>query len=278
MYFNHDGLKLFYHQEGAGAPLIILHGGPGLSHLHLRDQLRPLAATQTLYFLDFGAHGQSQDRAGLTLTDLAAEVEGLRRHLGFERVSILGHSMGGFVAEEYAARYPAHLDRLLLVGTAATAPDVAAKQWRRLSLWQRLAFIGLMLKHGPAFLRGQTVKLCREHMQIAGHTYYKHERYREAVVSGYVDSFSKDCPSYTSLQRCFAALDLRPLLTKPLGRPTLILCGDGDTLMTDKQEELRALFPGAEFQWLDSGHDPFIEDRERFFDLVTRFLSQEVAP
>ena len=78
----------------------------------------------TLTFLDFRANGRSTGNGdGLTMQRLADDVDALREHLGAERMWLLGHSYGGFVALQYALSYPDHLHGLVLCDTDSTAPS-----------------------------------------------------------------------------------------------------------------------------------------------------------
>jgi len=54
----------------------------------------------------------------VTHAQLADDAEGLRQHLGFGKVAVLGHSYGGFIALEYALRYPDSVSHLILLDTA----------------------------------------------------------------------------------------------------------------------------------------------------------------
>src|SRR5688572_23256339 len=108
--FEHDGETFWYDAIGAGPPLIVLHGGLGLDHTYLRPAFDQLAPELQVIYLDLRANGRSTgDGVGMTMGQLAADVDALRAHLGLERVAVFGHSYGGFVGLEYALTYPARL-------------------------------------------------------------------------------------------------------------------------------------------------------------------------
>jgi len=75
-----------------------------------------------LLYYDHRANGRSgrPPLETLTFEHQCADADALREHLGFEEIAVLGFSYGGFVALEYALRYPQRLKRLILVDTAAT--------------------------------------------------------------------------------------------------------------------------------------------------------------
>ena len=103
---------------GRGFPLVLMHGGPG-ADLYTLMSLKPLADQFTLVFYDHRCNGRSKGAEVTTMTmeNLTADAESLRQALGFEKGAVLGHSFGGYVAMEYALRYPKNLSHLLLVNT-----------------------------------------------------------------------------------------------------------------------------------------------------------------
>jgi proline iminopeptidase len=121
--FEHAGATLWYETVGTGELLVVLHGGLGLDHTCLRPWLDPLAETFRLAFLDFRANGRSTGAVGPgTMRSLADDVDALREHLGAERAFLLGHSYGGFVAQEHALTYPDRVAGLVLCDTDSRGP------------------------------------------------------------------------------------------------------------------------------------------------------------
>jgi proline iminopeptidase len=105
-----EGGEIWYRVTGSGpgAPLVVVHGGPGLSH----DYLSPLAALGrarpvVLYDqLDCGNSDHPNDPGAWQVGRFVSEIESLRRALGLTRFHLLGHSWGGLLAAEYAAGNP----------------------------------------------------------------------------------------------------------------------------------------------------------------------------
>src|SRR5512139_3132505 len=128
--------SLFVKVIGQGYPLLLMHGGPGLDHTSLLA-LQPLADQFTLIFYDHRCNGRSEgaDVTSMTWENLTADADALRQTLGFDKWAVLGHSFGGYVALEYALRYPHSLSHLLLVDTGGDhrwslekAPEELAKR------------------------------------------------------------------------------------------------------------------------------------------------------
>src|SRR6201995_4406211 len=119
-YININGAKLWVVTVGEGDPIIFIAGGPGGAHLGLRS-FDPLsdAHHQLIYFDAFG-RGKSdtaKNVAEYTLERDIEDIEGLRKALKLDKITVLGHSYGGLVAQGYALKYPAHLSHLILADT-----------------------------------------------------------------------------------------------------------------------------------------------------------------
>jgi proline iminopeptidase len=116
-----DGVNLHYEVDGdPGRPaLVVLHGGLGFDHHLYRRSFAPLVDDHHLVFPDLRGNGGSfpADLATVTMAQLADDVVALADHLGRDRFAVLGHSYGGFVAQELALRHGDRLDGLVLVDT-----------------------------------------------------------------------------------------------------------------------------------------------------------------
>jgi pimeloyl-ACP methyl ester carboxylesterase len=112
-----NDLKLYYETHGAGEPLVLLHGGLGLSSM-FGEVLPLLAETRQVIAVDLQAHGRTADidrpiRCELMADDIAALI----KHLGFEQADVMGYSLGGGVALRTAIQHPAVVNKLVLVST-----------------------------------------------------------------------------------------------------------------------------------------------------------------
>jgi len=119
-YVNVNGAKLWVVTVGEGDPIIIVPGGPGGAHVGYRD-FDPLTEKrhQIIYFDAFG-RGKSdtaKNVAEYTLERDIDDIEGLRKALNLDKVTVLGHSYGGVVAQGYGLKYPGHLSHLILADT-----------------------------------------------------------------------------------------------------------------------------------------------------------------
>jgi proline iminopeptidase len=100
---------------------VVLHGGPDFDHAYLLPELDGLASAARLVYYDQRGRGRSSSDVtpeDVTIDSEIEDLDRLREHLGLERVSLLGHSWGGLLAMEYAARHPDRLERLVLLNIA----------------------------------------------------------------------------------------------------------------------------------------------------------------
>jgi len=126
------------------APLLALHGW--LDNAGSFDRLAPLLCTHFhIVAIDFPGHGRSQWRpAGVWYhyVDYVSDVIATVRALGWEKFTLLGHSLGGTVASVFAACRPERVERLILVealGPIAGDPSLTLAQLRR-GMEQREAY------------------------------------------------------------------------------------------------------------------------------------------
>ena len=106
-----------------GIKVLILHGGPGVSHEYLEamESFLPQAGIEMYYYDQLGCNNSDRpDDASLwTLARYTEEVEEVRRALGLEQFVLYGHSWGGILAIEYALNYQQHLRGLVISNMTA---------------------------------------------------------------------------------------------------------------------------------------------------------------
>jgi pimeloyl-ACP methyl ester carboxylesterase len=111
-------LNVAYRVIGDGAPLILIMGFGGTMDIWDPTLLRELAATyRVIVFDNRGMGGTTGPASDFSIEQLADDTAGLLDALGVERAHVLGYSMGGYVAQELALKYPERVNRLVLMGT-----------------------------------------------------------------------------------------------------------------------------------------------------------------
>jgi pimeloyl-ACP methyl ester carboxylesterase len=112
-----NGVNYYYAYYGTGEPLLLLHGGLGQIEM-FGPNLTKLAQSRQVIGVDLQGHGRTAlgDRE-LSLVDMGNDMAGVLKKLGYDKVDVLGYSMGGGVAFQFAVHHPEMVRRLVLVST-----------------------------------------------------------------------------------------------------------------------------------------------------------------
>ena len=116
------GVRLRYAEQGpvAGPPLILLHGYSDSWYSYSRV-MGALARSYRVFALDLRGHGDSdRPAAGYAMRDMAADVLALMEAKRLGPATVVGHSMGSFVAQQAAVLAPGRVARLVLIGSGTT--------------------------------------------------------------------------------------------------------------------------------------------------------------
>lgn len=120
---NANGVKTYYETYGDGPPLALI-SGLGYDHWQWHKMAPLLARDFRVIVYDNRGAGQSEKPAGpYTAHMLADDLADLLYKLGVKKAHVMGHSMGGFVAQAFALDYPEMLDKLVLASTNFGGPN-----------------------------------------------------------------------------------------------------------------------------------------------------------
>lgn len=115
---NINGVSLFYDEHGSGEPVLLHHGYTG-SHDAYDDVVPHVAKQYRAIRMDGRGAGDSDRSAtGHAIEQYAADVIGMADHLGLDRFTYVGHSMGGVIGFELGLSYPDRLNKLVLIAPA----------------------------------------------------------------------------------------------------------------------------------------------------------------
>jgi len=127
-----DGIRLHFDKAGLGRPTTIFVHGGGADNSHLAPQFQFFARRGTAINLDLRGYGKSDKPANFgTITQYADDVADLCRQLQAESPIVVGHSMGGMVAVELAARHPALPAAIVLISSGVLFPKAARDDEQR---------------------------------------------------------------------------------------------------------------------------------------------------
>ena len=122
-----NGIKLFYEKNGAGRPLVMVHGN-GEDHTIFNEAVRELKKEYCCYCLDSRCHGQSEDTSELHYRDMATDVIAFIKELKLRDVIFYGFSDGGIIGLMAASRCE---DITTLIISGANTSPKAVKWWLR---------------------------------------------------------------------------------------------------------------------------------------------------
>lgn len=125
-----NGVEIHYEIHGEGSPLVMLHGGVNPSEM-FGAPLAAMAKDHQVIAIHMRGHGLSSDAAAAwTYAQMADDVDAVLDTLGFDRVDVMGYSLGGGIALQTAIRHPDRVGKLIVVGTSVKSsgnyPEVRA--------------------------------------------------------------------------------------------------------------------------------------------------------
>ncbi|MFI2301871.1 alpha/beta fold hydrolase [Actinacidiphila glaucinigra] len=273
-----------YHVAGAGGPVCVaLSGGPGIGWEYLRMPLLERAFTMVYVEpVGTGESGRLPDPREYTLPTYTHFLNGVIEHLAQPPVTLLGHSYGGFVAQQYALEHPEHLASLVLYDTS---PVTGEEFWAdAVANMERFARRHVADHPEVArYVEALTAPLGR--LDDDGAT----ECLRAIMPAYVVDYWGREDefgPARGSL-RMYAepslgegpAFDVRERLSG-VTAPTLVLVGAEDFICGPRWARmLHERIPGARLAVLDgTGHLAHVERPAEFTDTVAGFLREHTVP
>jgi pimeloyl-ACP methyl ester carboxylesterase len=265
------GLKVSLAEAGAGGrPLLLLHGFCGAKE-DFADWLDRLAgAGWHAVAYDQRGHGASGHPSGesaFTLPLFAADVVAVADRLGWARFVLLGHSMGGMVAQVVALAHPERLGALILMDTGPGAPDgvdpALAETGRR-----------IVRQGGMAALVDAQRSMGADPLAADPHARVLRERpgYREFCEA---KTRRASVDMWLAMTPALLAQDDRLASLTGLAMPVLVVVGEDDTVFIGPSRAMAAAVPGARLAVLaGGGHSPQFEAPGLWWEAVSGFLSE----
>lgn len=269
--------RLFYEVVGSGDPIFVVHGGPGLDHRYLRPGLDVLAASHALVYYDQRGTGRSDvplNEATINLDAFVQDIEELRQALGYERITVLGHSFGGLVALAYTRAHPDAVQALVLMDTAEPGSRFAAATARRQAAARTAADSAEIAEAmaSPGFAARDRGTMSRIYRAAYRGTLHVPDRVNELDLE-------------LSARTAKNGPEVARLLGTSMGKvdwwdslgdvtvPVLVVHGRYEPAPLAMAKALAEAFPRGRFVPLDSGHFPYIEDPQGLAEAVSGFLA-----
>lgn len=270
-------VELGYETFGAAGgeiPLIVVNGGPGLSHAYMmqNDLWQRVAARRLVVLYDqrgVGVSKQLQAGAPQTMDAQVGDLDAIRAALKLDRVAVLGDSYGGMVAMAYGAAHPDHVARLIL-------SDSPAPNWK--------GIVHLLPDVFPDFEEAgiaEAKKLAADPDAAARAGLVNHMRmmfYSTELRDKYVSHMGDLglVPQVGgAVQKATENLDLTPQLAN-FKFPTLIITGRYDMNVAPLTAwRLAHGIPGAQLVFFEkSGHLPAYEEPDKYLQVLDEFLKR----
>jgi pimeloyl-ACP methyl ester carboxylesterase len=254
-------VELAYEELGNG-PALVFISGTSVDRTIWGGQVAHFMGRYRCITFDNRDVGESTIVAsGYTPADMAADTRALLDALGVERAHVVGHSLGGAIAQELALAAPAKVASLALVGTWARNDDYTRalfRTWKRLRDRDDAEFLEGMLLFGLGHTFLTTVGLdALVPMFLAVPHPQPPDAYRRQVDA----DLAHDTADRLGGIRC----------------PTLVVGGEEDTIFfREHHEMLAARIPGARLVMLSKlGHSPSIENNDVFNATLAAFLDEQ---
>jgi proline iminopeptidase len=284
------GVLIYYKAMGKGDPLLILHGGPGASHDYFLPYLLPLMRNNLLIFIDERGSGKSQKLEqpfACTVENMAEDVEAVRKTLNLGKISLLGHSYGGVLAQAYAFKYQENLSALILCSTFHSTSKMNG------------VFRDIVAGMPPE-LRSRIEKMEKDSLYGHGSEYAKNRYTADYMTAAWGEGYfpylyqNRPDPNYDPVANGIMAWDLYREMWGSHGEfiidgnlksveyagklpalkiPTLITAGDHDECAPSLSQEMHNLIPGSKLViFPKSGHMTFVDQPDLFIKTINDFL------
>jgi pimeloyl-ACP methyl ester carboxylesterase len=265
------GSQVNYVDIGSGPrePVVFVHGLGGQWQNWLENIPRA-AQERRVIALDLPGFGLSEmPQHEISISNYARSVEALCQHLGLEKIALVGNSMGGFVSSEVAIRYPARVDRLVLVSAAGIS---SANVYRApVLLVGRVAAV--MTAYSAARHRQMARRPVGRHMALSLVARHPSRLAADLAWEGLIKGAGK--PGFQDALRANLVYDFRDRLPE-IACPTLIIWGENDAVISvqDAGEFERLIPDSRKLVMKDTGHVPMAERPAAFNDVLMEFVAE----
>ncbi len=242
-YASVNGVKLYYQERGTGAPVVLLHGGINTLETTFANLMPELARKYRVVAIEQVGHGHSPDtEAPRTFGEMADDTAALLGHLGIARADLIGWSDGGIIAFLVAIRHPERVRRVVASGANIRLEGLSP------------GFVKWASAVAPGDKGLEKLRLEYERVSPDGAAHW---------------------PTLLARDR---ALWLQPVVIEKeklatVKAPTLVVSGDGDSVLVEHAVEIFRTLPDAQLCVLPAtGHNTFVPRAAWLLPMLTSFL------
>jgi len=268
-YLEHDGLRMHYVDEGAGEPVLLLHGEPTWAYLY-RKMIPPLASVARGVAPDYFGFGRSDKPT--QIEDYSYDfhyrsIERLADELDLREMTVVVQDWGGPIGLRLAVERPERVARLVILNTGIGAGRAPSPEWLR--------FREFIRRVGTELVPGQLIQItCVSELDDAVVDAYNAPFPTPESKAG-VLAFPELVPTELDHPSAAKMLEVRAGLER-WDKPALVLFSDSDPIFTPKAaERMAARIPGAGPAEIISGAGHFLQEEkgEEIAKRIVRFVS-----
>ena len=269
-YLEQDGLRMHWVDEGAGDPVLLLHGEPTWGYLY-RKLIPMLASAARVVAPDYFGFGRSDkpvEPDWYSYDAHYASVERFVDELDLARLTVVVHDWGGPIGLRLAVEHPQRVDRLVILNTGVGAGRAPSDEWLRFRALVRR--VGAELQPGR-LIRVSCARGLPDDVEAAYDAPFPVPESKTGVVM-----FPELVPTELEHPSAPAMLAVREALSR-WEKPALVLFSDSDTVFSPQvAERFARLIPGAlpAETVADAGHFLQEDAGEEIAARIVRFLEQ----
>jgi len=256
------GAEIHYEVTGNGDTLVLV---PGFASGAWSWEWQAEALSTDFRVITFDPRGiarsQVHDGAGISIPVIADDIASLLDHLNIQRANVLGISFGGFVAQEFALRYPERLGKLVLASTSFGGPNHVAPPIEVLTAFSSTDGLNSADRIRRYITTAFTPNFAREHNDVV-------DRFCELRENNLV-------PETIYRQQLASAMSFNTEeQISTIQAPTLVITGADDTIVPPQNSyNLLERLDNAEMSVIEkAGHMAFVESASEFNRIIKEFL------
>jgi haloalkane dehalogenase len=269
-YFEQDGLRMHYVEEGSGAPVLLLHGEPTWAFLY-RKMIPALDGVARVVAPDYFGFGRSDKPTRIEDYSYDFHYRGIERlaeALDLRDATVVVQDWGGPIGLRLAVEHPDRVARLVILNTGIGAGRAPSDEWLR--------FREFMRRVGTDLVPGQLVRLScvtdpGDDVLEAYNAPFPTPESKAGVLA-----FPELVPTEIDHPSAAKMLDVRAAL-ESWDRPTLVLFSDSDPIFsTVAAEHMASRIPGAGPAEIVAGAGHFLQEEkgEEIAERIVRFLAE----